>query len=227
MPHFSIVIPVLNEGIAIGEAIAAIESLSAAEPPEIIVVDGDPEGGTIRHLREGRVRTAFSGKGRAAQMNRGAELAEGNILVFLHADTRLPVDAPALIEAALSHPSISAGAFDLKIESDRPAFRMIETFASLRSRLTRIPYGDQALFFRAAYFREIGGFAGIPIMEDVEIMRRIKKREERITIIDTPVATSARRWEKEGILFCTLRNWFLVSLYFAGVRPERLSGFYR
>jgi hypothetical protein len=99
--------------------------------------------------------------------------------------------------------------------------------ANLRSRLTRIPYGDQAIFIRASYFRSIGGFKEIPIMEDVDLMRRIKRKGWRIVIFQEPVITSARRWEKEGLLFGTLRNWFLMTLFLCGVSPERLARFYR
>jgi rSAM/selenodomain-associated transferase 2 len=225
--RFSIIIPVINEEGGINAAIEHLVSLSGAVSLEIIVVDGDRTGKTIGIIRDGNVKTAVSEKGRGNQMNKGADLAGGDILVFLHADTPLPPDAFALIEGALSDLSCPAGAFDLAIAPDRPVYRMIAKIASLRSRLTRIPYGDQAQFFRRDYFHKIGGFAGIPLMEDVEIMERIKKRVDRIAIIRQAVTTSARRWEKEGILRCTLRNWLLISLYFLGVAPERLARFYK
>jgi hypothetical protein len=123
--------------------------------------------------------------------------------------------------------AIVGGAFDLGIDSKRFAFRVIEKMASWRSRLTRIPYGDQAIFIRADYFRQLGGFRNIPIMEDVELMQRIKQKKGEIKIISKRVLTSPRRWEKEGIVFCTLRNWFLISLYFMGVRPETLARLYK
>ncbi|MFA5181989.1 MAG: TIGR04283 family arsenosugar biosynthesis glycosyltransferase [Syntrophales bacterium] len=226
-PRFSIIIPVINEEGAINAAIEHLAALPGAASLEIIVVDGDGAGKTIRAIRNGNVRTATSEKGRGNQMNRGAALAKGAILVFLHADTRLPADAFSLMERALSDQTRMAGAFDLAIASGRPVYRLIAKIASLRSRLTRIPYGDQAHFFRRVYFSEIGGFANIPLMEDVEIMGRIKKRGGRIVIIEKAVTTSPRRWEKEGILRCTLRNWLLISLYFAGISPERLSRFYK
>jgi uncharacterized protein len=227
-PRFSIIIPVLNEEAAINPALEHIGRFQEATgPSEIIVVDGDPEGKTIGAIRDRKVITAVSNRGRGNQMTRGAALAKGDILLFLHADTRLPLNALTLIDSVLRDPACQAGAFDLAIASARPIFRLIEKTASFRSRLTRIPYGDQAFFFRGDYFRAIGGFADIPIMEDVEIMRRIKKRGDRIIIIDRPATTSARRWEKEGVLYCTLRNWLLISLYLFGVSPERLSKFYQ
>jgi rSAM/selenodomain-associated transferase 2 len=226
-PRFSIIIPVLREEAVINATVAHIKGLRADAPVEIIVVDGDRGGKTIGAVTDGTVRTAISDKGRGTQMNRGAAMARGDIVVFLHADTRLPPEAFALIDAALGDPACPAGAFDLAIASRRPVLRLIAAAASLRSRATRIPYGDQAFFFRRAYFRGIGGFADIPLMEDVEIMRRIKRRGERIAIVDRPVTTSARRWEKEGVFLCTLRNWLLISLYLSGVSPERLCRFYK
>jgi len=227
-PRFSIIVPVLNEESAINPAIEHTGSLQGeSESAEIIVVDGDPEGKTIGAIRDTNVITAIGKKGRGNQMNRGAALAKGDILVFLHADARLPLNTLTLIDSAFSDPAFVAGAFDLAIASERPVFRLIEKTASLRSRVTRIPYGDQALFFRRDSFNAIGGFADIPIMEDVEIMRRIKKRGGRIVFIDQPVTTSARRWETEGVLYCTLRNWLLISLYLSGVSPERLARWYK
>jgi rSAM/selenodomain-associated transferase 2 len=226
-PRFSVIIPVINEEGAINAAIEHLAALPGASTGEIIVVDGDRSGKTIGFIRYGNVKTAVSEKGRGNQMNKGADLAEGDILVFLHADTRLPPDAFALMEEAIGDQSRKAGAFDLAIASVRSVYRMIAKTASLRSRLTRIPYGDQVQFFHRDYFHKIGGFAGIPLMEDVEIMERIKKRGDRIAIIKRAVTTSARRWEKEGIVMCTLRNWLLISLYFSGVSPERLARFYR
>jgi hypothetical protein len=118
------------------------------------------------------------------------------------------------------------GAFDLEIKSKKRIFRLIERAASIRSRLTRIPYGDQAIFLKKSFFDQIGGFKDIPIMEDVELMQRVKKAGQKIKFIPRKVWTAARRWEKEGIVYCTLRNWILISLYMFGVSPEKLNKFY-
>ncbi|MBW2672905.1 MAG: glycosyl transferase, partial [Deltaproteobacteria bacterium] len=115
-----------------------------------------------------------------------------------------------------------AGAFDLEIDSKNLLLRLIETAASIRSRVTRIPYGDQAIFIRRSFFQDLGGFKEILIMEDVEIMRRIKKTKRPIYISRQKVCTSARRWEKEGIIYATLRNWSLMILYLIGMKPEKL-----
>ncbi len=226
-PRFSIIIPVINEEAVINSALDHVGNIRAGASVEIIVVDGDPEGSTIRAIRDGHVKTAVGKRGRGRQMNRGAALARGDILIFLHADTRLPSGAFGFIDRALRDPARPAGAFDLSIANRRPVYRMLAGIASCRSRLTRIPYGDQAFFFRRDYFHAMGGFSDIPLMEDVEIMRRLKRRGAGIAIIDRPVTTSARRWEKEGIIKCTLRNWLLISLYLAGASPERLAKFYK
>lgn len=160
-------------------------------------------------------------------MNRGASLASGDILLFLHADTLLPPDALAMVRSCMNTAIDGAGAFALGIRTDRWIFRITERYVALRTRFTGIPYGDQAIFMRREYFERIGGYRDIPLMEDVEIMRRIKKRGDRVCIIPKKVRTSPRRWEQEGILFCTLRNLVIQFLYYLGVSPERLARFYQ
>lgn len=228
-PRFSIIIPVVNEQNVINETIAHVEEIAhtAGAAIEIIVVDGDRDGKTIGAIQHRDVKTAISEKGRGKQMNCGAAMARGDIVVFLHADTYLPAGCFSVMETALGNPKCIAGAFDLSFDSDRLVFRLIARIASWRSRINRIPYGDQAFFFARNYFAIIGGFADIPLMEDVEIMRRIKKRRGQITIVKGAVTTSQRRWEKEGILLCTLRNWLLITLYLVGVSPELLSRLYK
>ena len=224
---FSIIIPVLHEEAAIGGALGRIRGLAGGDEAEIIVVDGDPAGGTLGAISDGAVTTLLSERGRGKQLNRGAEAATGEVLLFLHADTVLPPEALGQIERLLRDGAIAGGAFDLAIDSPRPVFRLIERVASLRSRLTRIPYGDQAIFLRRDCFRTLGGFREIPLMEDVDLMRRLRKSGRRIAILTACVVTSARRWEKEGALYTTLRNWLLVSLFLLGVDAGRLARWYR
>ncbi len=196
---------------------------------EVIVVDGDPSGDTIREIRDPRngiVQAVLSEKGRGIQLNRGASLAKGEILLFLHADARLPAGAFVKIAAAMKDRQIIGGAFRLAIDSPRRPFRVIEKFVSYRSRYLGLPYGDQGIFLRKAAFQSLGGFRSVPIMEDLDLMRRISRRKGRIVILDDPVVTSARRWEEEGVLYCTLRNWCLVLLFLLGVPPEKLLKFY-
>jgi rSAM/selenodomain-associated transferase 2 len=223
----SIIIPVLKEEAVINSAIDHLHSLERNEETEIIVVDGDPEVGTLKAILNGDVRKMKSLRGRARQMNEGAGVARGNILIFLHADTELPSDALKLIASAMQGERYVAGAFDLGIKSERLIFRIIESVASLRSRITGIPFGDQAIFVRKDYFDKIDGYKDIPIMEDVEIMGRIKRLGDRITIIKQKVKTSPRRWERESVVGCTLRNWLLQILYLLRVSPDTLSKLYR
>lgn len=223
----SIIIPVWGEQSVINHTIAAVRALAGGSEAEIIVVDGCEAGDTLAVIRDAAVRKLISKKGRGRQMNRGAASATGGALLFLHADTVLPSAALARIGEALGHGGCVGGAFDLRIDSPRRLFRIIERVGSLRSRLTRIPYGDQALFVRADYFRALGGFRESPLMEDVEFMSRIKRDGGRIVIFPEPATTSARRWEKAGPVFGTLRNWLLMLLYLCGFPPERLARFYR
>jgi rSAM/selenodomain-associated transferase 2 len=224
---FSIIIPVLNEEAVIYEAIGRIRSLSGGEVAEIVIVDGDPAGATLRAIPDGACRKLLSDPGRGRQLNRGAGAASGEVLIFLHADTKLPPDALILIGEVLRDPALAGGAFDLAIDSPRGAFRLIERAASIRTRITRIPYGDQAIFLRRTWFRSLGGYRGIPIMEDVDLMRRLKTSGGRIAILPERVVTSARRWEDGGVLTTTLRNWLLVALFLCGVDAGRLACWYR
>jgi rSAM/selenodomain-associated transferase 2 len=224
---FSIIIPVLNEMAVIREAVGRVRSISGGEEAEIIIADGDPAGRTLRALPDGAVRKLLSEPGRGRQLNRGAGAASGEILIFVHADTQLPPDALIRIREALRDRTLAGGAFDLTIDSPRRAFRTIERVASLRTRLTRIPYGDQAIFLRRAWFESLGGFRDLPIMEDVDLMRRLKHAGGRIAILPERVVTSARRWEREGIFITTLRNWSLVTLFILGVDAGWLARWYR
>ncbi len=223
---FSIIIPVYHEAGTINDCIAHLHGLKHKGTFEIIIVDGDPQGSTIKVIEDKQVIKKGSQKGRARQMNKGASVASGEIIVFLHADTRLPPDALTIVWSCMEAGLAGAGAFDLGIRSDRRIFRITEKYVALRTRLTRIPYGDQAIFMRKEYFRELGGYKDVPLMEDVEIMQRIKKRGDKICIIPEKVMASPRRWAREGILSCTLRNWTIQFLYYLGVPPERLVNYY-
>lgn len=223
----SIIVPVLNEARQLDPLVDHIRQTAGGEAVEIILVDGSPGGESIQAVSRGGVTLLRAPAGRARQMNAGAAAAKGDCLLFLHADTRLPPGAFRLVADTLAGGRYAAGAFDLRYPSERLSIRVVARVACIRSRLTRIPYGDQAFFFRRDYFEAIGGYADIPFLEDVEIMRRIKRRGERIFIAPDPVITSARRQEKEGVLYCTLRNGAIVALYCMGASPERLARFYR
>jgi uncharacterized protein len=225
-PEISVIIPVLNEEQQI--QICLQHLCAGAINYEVIVVDGDANGSTLAYLPTGlpqlKALTAVAGRGN--QMNTGAKVARGNLLLFLHADVQLPTDGLTQIVDLMQSQQFVGGAFDLEINSSRLSLRLIGWGASLRSRLTRIPYGDQAIFLRRDYFEAIGGYPTIPIMEDVVLMRRVKQQGDRIYIFPQPVIVAARRWQTEGVIHCTLRNWILLLLYFAGVKPQRLARWY-
>ncbi len=224
--QISIIIPVFNESRHINATIDHLYHLDWNGDLEVIVVDGNPTGNTVNTITRPNVQKIIGLKSRGSQMNQGAAAAGGDILLFLHADTRLSHDSLSQIVATTKQPDIVGGAFDLGINSDKKAFRVIELIASTRSRLTKIPYGDQAIFFKKHFFNHIGGYRNIPIMEDVELMQRVKKDGKKIKFISSKVQTASRRWEKEGIVYCTLRNWSLRTLYLLGVPPEKLKKFY-
>lgn len=158
-------------------------------------------------------------------MNAGAKVANGEVLLFLHTDTLLPAGAEAAISEAFSNPDIVAGRFDIRFDNPRPVFKVIAFFINLRSRLTKICTGDQALFVRRKTFEELGGYPDIPLMEDVELTRRLKRRGE-IRCLRSKVTASARKWEREGVFRTILLMWALRFLHFAGVNPSRLHRWY-
>lgn len=223
----SIIIPTLHEADGINAALDRLERLNSPVPFEIIVVDGAEEADTLAAIRARNIVRIRSDRGRARQMNAGAAAASGDVLIFLHADTLLPRNGLQSIAELMALRNHVAGAFSLGVNSARAVFRITEQYAALRTRVTRIPFGDQAIFMRKEYFEKLGGYRDIPVMEDVEIMRRIKKRKDRLCILDDKVLTSARRWEREGVVCCTLRNWLLQALYAFGVPPERLAKLYK
>jgi rSAM/selenodomain-associated transferase 2 len=222
----SVIIPVLHEGDKINDLLASIESASSDMSYEIIVVDGNSDGDTIKKIADGNVIALTASQGRAAQMNAGAARACGDVLLFLHADTLLPPKAFSKIAAALSDKHFIGGAFDLEIQNHRRIFRAIGRAASWKHRLTHVPYGDQAIFMLRSYFEKIGGYAAIPLMEDVELMRRVKQLCGRIIILPQAVTTSSRKWETDGIFYTIIRNWTVQAFYLFGVPAERLVKYY-
>ena len=225
-PVISIIIPVLNEGDRIVSLLEHIRAVQGDIRPEIIVVDGDAGGSTVGRIKDSSVKKIVSPRGRAVQMNRGALAAHGEIILFLHADTFLPRAALMEIQNTMSDGEYAGGAFDLGIDNPGRYFRLVEKLAALRYRITNIPFGDQAVFLNREYFFKIGGFRERPLMEDVDLMRRIKKRGDRIFIIPLKTKTSSRKWEEDGIIYGTIRNWLLQIMFSAGVPPEKLVKYY-
>ena len=222
----SIVIPVYRETERINPLIDHVRRLDRNGRCEIIVVDGDPECGTLAAIREDQVITASSEKGRARQMNAGAALARCDTLLFLHADTFLPDGAIELVTDTMADPRYVGGAFGFSFDSGRRTLRFVSTLVSIHSRLMRAPLGDHGICGRREYFARIGGYSDIPILEDLEFVRRIKRRGDRVKILGARVRTSARRLEQEGTFYCLARNVSLVLLYSMGASPERLKRYY-
>jgi GT2 family glycosyltransferase len=160
-------------------------------------------------------------------MNAGVRRARGEVLVFLHADTFLPVTALSDISTALENTSVVGGAFAHRFDSPRPAYRLVSAFVTAMTRWNRLPYGDQAIFVRRGYFEAIGGFAEIDIMEDQELVRRIRRRGDRVVLLRAAVRTSPRRLEAEGMVQRIVKNWAMTVMYSLGVSPRRLSRYYR
>ncbi|MGH7825768.1 MAG: TIGR04283 family arsenosugar biosynthesis glycosyltransferase [Candidatus Binatia bacterium] len=220
--RISVIIPVLNEEKTIRAAVGAVTSL---RPHEVIVVDGGSTDRTREICAELGATLLASRPGRALQMNQGARRASGDVLLFLHADTRLPLSAFDDIRAALKNPRSVGGRFDVKLDNDRWLFRIVGVMISLRSRLSRVATGDQGIFVRREVFERIGGYPEVPFMEDIAFSRALK-RTGRVACLRSRVITSARRWEMEGVGRTIMKMWTLKSLYLLGVSPLRLKRFY-
>ncbi|CAB1059400.1 Glycosyltransferase (EC [Olavius sp. associated proteobacterium Delta 1] len=219
----SVIIPTLNEAQAIK---ATISKLKKYRQTEIIIVDGGSQDQTVEIAKSMDVSVLTSAASKATQMNTGAAAATGDVLLFLHADTRLPENFETCVLEALARDEVSAGAFALGIDSDAGGLRFIERFANWRSGFFQMPYGDQALFVSRNLFHEIGGYPGYPIMEDFELVRRLKQKG-KIVILPESVQTSPRRWLNFGILKTWLLNQIIVIAYYLGISPQRLSQWYR
>lgn len=224
MRALSIVMPVLNEAQGIDAQLDALRPL-CDRGAELLVVDGGSTDDTARRVQARGVRLIAAPRGRARQMNAGAAASQGRYLLFLHADTRLPPDADRLVEQALSGAAVW-GRFDVRISGRHPMLRVIATMMNWRSRWSGIATGDQALFVRRSAFDAVGGFADQPLMEDIDLSRRLRAvtppacRRER-------VLTSGRRWESRGVWRTMVLMWCLRWAYWRGESPQRLAERYR
>jgi rSAM/selenodomain-associated transferase 2 len=220
--RISVVVPALNEERHLP---GALKSAAAGENVEIIVVDGGSSDTTVKSARIAGAKGIQTEAGRARQMNAGAKEAGGEILLFLHADTLLPLGWDRYIRNTLRMRGVCAGAFEFSLDSKLPGIRFIERAANFRSRSLQIPYGDQAIFMTRSTFHTMGGFAEVPIMEDLEMVRRLR-RLGRIHTVSAAVVTSARRWEKLGVWRTSLANQLLLLAYFCGISPGLLARWY-
>ncbi|WP_456473443.1 TIGR04283 family arsenosugar biosynthesis glycosyltransferase [Desulfolithobacter sp.] len=218
----SIIIPVYNEA---GTIATTLEQLIPYPGKEILVVDGGSTDQTRDIVASFPVRLLSAPAGRGVQLHRGALAARGEILLFLHADTLLPGDWVTQVHETLASPRTAAGAFRLGIDSPEKGFRLIELGANLRSHLLQKPYGDQALFMLRETYFQAGGFPDWPLMEDVALVRHLRKIG-RIRLARARVTTSARRWERLGLVRTTLRNQLIQAASLLGISPGRLARWY-
>lgn len=221
--NISVIIPALNEAENIGEALL---SIGHENNIQVIVADGGSQDNTVSIAESLGAKVINVLPPRSRQMNEGAAEAVGDVLIFLHADTRLPKNFDRLVLGSLAQPGIAAGAFELRIDDPTPGLRLIERVANWRSRCLRTPYGDQGIFMLKRVFHSAGGFSDFPIMEDFELIRRLRKKGKIITL-PAPVLTSSRRWQNFGILKTTLINQLIVIAYYMGIPPNTIARLYR
>lgn len=217
----TVVVPTLNEAAHLK---TSLDSLP--DDAEVVVADGGSSDETLSIAARCGARVVTCDKGRAHQMNRGAETAHGDVLLFLHADCSLGPRALESIETALADDAVVGGSFQLEIANARRGLRLIAATSNARARWLQTPYGDQAIFVRKSVFDALGGFPDIPFMEDVGLVRKLK-RAGRLVLVDDTVTTGARHWSRLGLVGTTLLNWTMVTLFLLGVPAERLEPIYR
>ncbi|WP_144863079.1 TIGR04283 family arsenosugar biosynthesis glycosyltransferase [Hyella patelloides] len=228
-PQITVIIPVFNEEAIIQNTLKQFKNYFDIE---VLVVDGKSTDRTKEivtqfSLNNKQIHLITSSKlSRATQMNYGAELATGDILLFLHADTILPNNFQLLIQYILQKKNIILGAFKLVINGQKKSLRLVEKMVNLRSRWLSLPYGDQGFFITKDNFNRLGGFTDLPIMEDFNFVQRAKRQGE-IAIANAAVITSARRWQKLGVIRTTIINQLIIIGYYLKIHPDKLRAFYR
>ena len=222
-PSLAVIVPVLNEATALADLLPRLVVLPVSE---LVFVDGSSTDESRQILTEAGVVWLAAERGRAAQMNAGAAMCRSDVLLFLHADTLIDSSHIQAVREAMENADTVAGRFDVRLSSEQPAFRLISWFINMRSRLSRISTGDQAMFVRRAVFIRLGGFPEQPLMEDIALSRQLKRLGD-IACLRQQVTTSARRWQSHGIIRTVLLMWKLRLLYWLGVPAEKLATMYR
>lgn len=217
LTRLSVIVPTLDEEAHLGRTLEGL----VRPDVEVIVVDGGSADATVDVAARLGARVLHAPRGRARQLNAGASAARGEVLLFLHADTRLPDDFDAVVAEALK-PGVVGGAFRFALDASGVSLRLVEAVVALRCLLFALPYGDQAIFVRADAFRRVGGFPDVPIMEDFELVRRLHEAG-RFVVLAHRAETSARSWRRRGVVWVTLVNQATLLGWRAGVSPERLA----
>jgi rSAM/selenodomain-associated transferase 2 len=222
--NLSVIIPVLNEAAVLRDTLSALRPLRA-DGHELIVVDGGSCDASAAIAAELADRVLRAERGRARQMNAGAHVARGDVLLFLHADTRLPAQAARIIFDGLRARNAAWGRFDVRLSGSHPLLRVVERMMNWRSRVGGIATGDQAIFVRRELFAAVGGFPEIPLMEDVALCKTLKRHGRPLCLAHT-ITTSSRRWEAHGVIRTIVLMWCLRLAYALGADPHRLARSY-
>lgn len=218
-PTISVIIPTLNESANIG---ATIRRAMSDDVQEVIIADGGSTDDTVAIAERLGAKIVVAPAGRGSQQKAGADAAAGEVLFFLHADASPPAGFARHIRDTLAQPGVSGGAFRFRLDSDKRSHRLLNRLTNWRSRVLRLPYGDQGLFVTAQALRGVGGFPDSPIMEDVELVRRLKARG-RIAIAPADMLISARRWDRKGVVHVTVTHQFYLLTWKLGVSPRRIA----
>jgi rSAM/selenodomain-associated transferase 2 len=223
----SVIIPVLNESGKTFEGL--LGTLCKERDLEIVVVDGEARARSTNQLpndlkNSPNLRLEKSATGRGVQLAKGASLATSDVLVFIHADTRPPKDFMQKIKTAVEQKGCQAGAFRFKLDAPGLGYRLIEWGVWLRCHFFKLPYGDQIIFVQKRVLEKMGGIRPLPMMEDLDLICRLKKEGIKIHLLQDPAITSARRWESHGVLKTTVRNVLYLVLFQLGIKPEEILG---
>lgn len=216
-PRLSIVVPALNEAARVAELASHLATV--APEAEVVLVDGGSDDGTAQAARKGGLTVIEAPRGRARQMNAGAAATSGDVILFLHADTLLPAGAAEAAVRACG-PGVALGAFGFRLDHRPVALKIIELGVWLRCRWGGLPLGDQALFLPRDVFDALGGYAPLPILEDMDLVTRARAHG-RVVVLPQAVVTSARRWRERGVLRTTAENWWVTVRFALGWRPEQ------